>query len=145
MSFTQVLSKLVISSADSVFSVAELLTEEYYGFELLDEQSSIEGIGADTTTKVIIRANPHLKKYDRVAYSLLDYLRDIGGLFGAFNALFTGIVYFFNFNGLYQWLTSMLFRVQCVSLVQDQQRWEQTRDKSEMEKRLAHRLSRIVG
>jgi len=42
---------------------------------------------------------------------MLDYLRDIGGLFGAFNAIFGTIVFILNFNGLYQLITSTMFRV----------------------------------
>ena len=53
-----------------------------------------------------------LHKYQRITYSLLDYLRDIGGLFGAFNAIITVIVFVLNFNAMHQWLTSLLFRVQ---------------------------------
>lgn len=42
----------------------------------------------------------------RLSYSILDYLRDIGGLFGALNGIFSGIVFVLNFNGMQQWLTS---------------------------------------
>ena len=53
-----------------------------------------------------------LYEYTRTAYSLLDFLRDIGGLYGAFNAIFTGIVLVLNYDGMYQWLSSILFKVQ---------------------------------
>ena len=42
-----------------------------------------------------------LHKYQRITYSLLDYLRDIGGLFGAFNAIITVIVFVLNFNAMH--------------------------------------------
>lgn len=58
--------------------------------------------------------------YTRTAYGFLDYLRDIGGLFGAFNAIFTGIVLVLNYDGMYQWLSSILFRVQTVKELTDQ-------------------------
>lgn len=42
-----------------------------------------------------------LYDYTRTSYTLLDYLRDIGGLFGAFNAISGALVFILNFNGLY--------------------------------------------
>ena len=51
-------------------------------------------------------------KYIRNAYTILDLLRDIGGLFGALNAIFFALIVLLNSGGLYQWLTSKLFRVQ---------------------------------
>lgn len=50
--------------------------------------------------------------YTRVTYTFLDYMRDIGGLFGAFNAIFGALIFILNFNGLYQFITSRLFQVQ---------------------------------
>ena len=50
--------------------------------------------------------------YDRRTYTILDYLRDIGGLLGSFNGIFTGLIFIVNFNGLYHWLTSQLYTVQ---------------------------------
>ena len=52
---------------------------------------------------------------------MLDLLRDIGGLFNAFNAIFSGIVIFLNYNGLYHWLTSKLFRAESMSDYMEQQ------------------------
>ena len=45
--------------------------------------------------------DPSLYRSNRFGYSFLDYLRDIGGLFGAFNAIFTGIVFIMNFNAMH--------------------------------------------
>ena len=41
-------------------------------------------------------------------------MRDIGGLFGAFNGIFGGLLFVLTFNGLYQLLTSRLYRVNVV-------------------------------
>lgn len=51
----------------------------------------------------------------RVIYTLLAFLRDIGGLFGAFNGIFGGIIFILTFNALYQQLTSRLYRVNVLS------------------------------
>ena len=63
-----------------------------------------------------------LTRYTRTTYGLLDFLRDIGGLFGAFNAIFGSIVFILNFNGLYQLLTSTLFRVQTLTQMSQESR-----------------------
>lgn len=63
------------------------------------------------TTAIEYGLDPNLYKYDRTAYSLLDYLRDIGGLFSSLNAFFSAIVFILNYNGMYFWLTSSLFKV----------------------------------
>ena len=64
--------------------------------------------------EVYIYMDVDLYRYTRTAYSFLDFLRDIGGLFGAFNAIFTGIILVLNYDGVYQWLFSILFRVQTI-------------------------------
>ena len=50
-------------------------------------------------------------KYARTSYTFMDLLRDVGGLLGALNGVFSSIIFILNFNGLYWWLTSQLFRV----------------------------------
>ena len=51
-------------------------------------------------------------RYDRITYSILDYLRDIGGVLSSFNSFFTALIFIVNYNGLYQWLTSVLYKVE---------------------------------
>jgi len=46
----------------------------------------------------------------RAVYSTLDYLADIGGLFGTFNGFATTISLILNFNGVYHLLTSSMFK-----------------------------------
>ena len=65
-------------------------------------------------TEVNYSLDKDLYKYIRNAYTILDLLRDIGGLFGALSAIFSTVIYLLNFEALYQWLTSYLFRVQIV-------------------------------
>ena len=55
-----------------------------------------------------------LYEYTLSTNTLLDYLRDIGGLFGALNAISAALVFILNFNGLNQFLTSRLFNVQLI-------------------------------
>ena len=62
-------------------------------------------------TQVKYSIDKDLYKYVRNAYTILDLLRDIGGLFNALNVIFSALVFLLNFDGLYQWLTSKLFRV----------------------------------
>ena len=54
-----------------------------------------------TSTHIDFYLDMDLYDYTRSTYTLLDYLRDIGGLFGAFNAISGGLVFVLNFNGLY--------------------------------------------
>lgn len=42
-------------------------------------------------------------------------MRDVGGLFNAFCAIFAGLTAILNYNGLQYWLTSKLFRAQTLS------------------------------
>ena len=39
--------------------------------------------------------------YTRTTYNLLDFLRDIGGIFGSVNAISGALVFALNYNGLY--------------------------------------------
>lgn len=45
-------------------------------------------------------------------YGLLDYLADIGGLFGTFNGFSTVFTLILSYNGVYHLLTSGLFSVE---------------------------------
>ena len=51
----------------------------------------------------------------REVYTVLGFLRDVGGLLGALNGIFNGIAFVLTFNGLYQLLTSRLYRVDSAS------------------------------
>ena len=48
----------------------------------------------------------------RIVYNVLDYLGDIGGLYGTFNGFSAVFSLILNFNGAYHLLTSQLFSVQ---------------------------------
>ena len=48
----------------------------------------------------------------RIVYNILDYLGDIGGLFGTFTALATVFSLILNYNGVYHLLTSSLFKLE---------------------------------
>ena len=102
-----------LSLSDSIFSIGQLLADTYDTFTVeVESISPTTFIAKDGLSEVSIELDTDLYTYTRTAYSLLDFLRDIGGLFGAFNAIFTGIVWVLNFNGIYQWLSSNLFKVQ---------------------------------
>jgi hypothetical protein len=75
---------------------------------------------------------------------MLDYLRDIGGLFGAFNAIFGSIVFILNFNGMFQMLTSTLFRVQTMTQASQESRLKMSRGKSQLQKNLSLSLAKRV-
>ena len=42
-----------------------------------------------------------LYKVSREVYTVLGFLRDVGGLLGALNGIFNGIAFVLTFNGLY--------------------------------------------
>ena len=88
------------------FSYLHLFLKE---IEDLDDEKLIPDC---IITEVVYGFDNDLYKYVRNVYTILDLLRDIGGLYGALNAIFTAIVFILNFDGLYQWLTSKLFRVE---------------------------------
>ena len=82
-------------------SIGFLFTENYTGFEL--KRLAFEPIysGYAVSTQVDFYHDMDLYTYTRSTYTLLDYLRDIGGLLGAFNGVFGALVFILNFNGLY--------------------------------------------
>ena len=76
-------------------------------------QRSKESPKADCIiTEISYSPDKDFYSYVRSAYTILDFLRDIGGLFGAVHGIFSAFVFLLNFESLYQWLTSQLFRVQ---------------------------------
>ena len=74
----------------------------------MKSQDYLKGV---ISTEINYIQDRDLYRYTRSAYTFLDLLGDIGGLFGALNALFSGLVLIMNYNGLNHWLASKLYRV----------------------------------
>lgn len=70
-------------------------------------EDSIDAISGS----VIFKLDSDRLQIVRVVYNILDYLGDIGGLFGTFNGLATVFSLVMNYNGVYHLLTSSLFQV----------------------------------
>lgn len=58
---------------------------------------------------VIFRSSNDRIYISRTAYGMLDYLADIGGLFGTFNGFATVFILIVSYNGVYHLLASGLF------------------------------------
>ena len=119
--YIQLIRKMKFNLSDSLWSIGLLFSDKIDGFTVVDQSGQPETLRArdceeeDPTciiTEVNFSQDKDLYKYIRNAYTILDLLRDIGGLFGALNAIFSALIFLLNFDGLYQWLTSHLFRVQ---------------------------------
>ena len=96
---------------DSLFAVGSLLKENQNSFELIWKQFEPSLGKSKMTTHVDVFLDMDFYTYTRTTYNLLDFLRDIGGLFGSVNAISGALVFALNYNGLYQVLTSRLFRI----------------------------------
>ena len=105
---------LVLS--DSLFSVGLLNQNELDVFTLVMgtvqpstyTDDPINGISGS----VVFRLDQNRMLVQRIVYNVLDYLGDIGGLFGTFNGAAAAFSLILNFNGAYHLLTSSLFSVQ---------------------------------
>lgn len=64
------------------------------------------------SASVVFRLDRDRVLVQRIVYNMLDFLGDIGGLYGAFNGVATVLCLVLNFNGEYHLLTSSLFSVQ---------------------------------
>ena len=83
----------------------------------MNQQSPITSTYTDDqldqiTGSVVFKLDADRVNVQRIVYNTLDYLGDIGGLFGSFNAIATAFSLIMNFNGVYHMLTSSLFKVQ---------------------------------
>ena len=70
-----------------------------------DREDSISG-------SIVYKLDQDRLLVQRIVYNVLDYLGDIGGLFGTFNGLANTFSLIMNFNGVYHLLTSSLFSVE---------------------------------
>ena len=113
--YTQTIKRQKLVLNDSLMSIGFLLEKYLDGFIIEDGGFLPDRQGPKdliAMTSIYIFADHNLYIYKRTTYSFLDYLRDIGGLFSSFNAIFNGLVFILNYNGLFQLLTSRLFRIQ---------------------------------
>ena len=62
------------------------------------------------TGSVVFELSQDRLLVQRIVYSSLDFLADVGGLYGAFNGFASTVSLILNFNGLYHLLTSTLFK-----------------------------------
>lgn len=106
----------VIRLSESFFTLGLLSKDGIPGFTIGENSFSPSLYTAqDGSTSIQISLGADLATIARFNYGIFDIMRDVGGLFGALNGIATGIVFVLNFNGLHQWLTSKLFRVQSLS------------------------------
>ena len=101
---------LLFRKALSSFNILEKNFEPYYPTYVSSENSK-SSWRDQFTTQVDYYHDQDLQKVSRVVYNILGFLRDVGGLWGALQGIFNGIVFILTFNGLYQLLTSRLYRV----------------------------------
>lgn len=136
-------------TSDTLFSIGLLFNESYDSFVTdslpFEPDASVRAWFTSVVTKVTYWHDPNLYEYTRTTYSTLDYLRDIGGLFGAINAIFTAIVFVLNFNGIQHWLTTLLFRVETLQDYMNLNRYRSTRVSNDMTRNIARSLAAKVS
>jgi len=67
------------------------------------------GTYKDTSASIVFKVTFDRVLISRNVYSLLEFVGDIGGIFGSFNGLATVFSLIMNFNGVYHLLTSALY------------------------------------
>ena len=83
---------------DNYFNVAGLFTHFDSGFQYLQMPMRTLPYTNYMQNAVTFEMNLTKKMYYRSVYSSLDFISDIGGLFGALMPLFTAILTIFNFS-----------------------------------------------
>ena len=86
---------------DSLFAIGSLLKEKINSFEVIRKQFEPSLGRSKVTTHIDIFLDMDFYTYTRTTYNLLDFLRDIGGIFGSVNAISGALVFTLNYNGLY--------------------------------------------
>ena len=94
---------------DNYFNVAGLFTHFDSGFQYLQMPMRTLPYTNNMQNAVTFEMNLTKKMYYRSVYSSLDFISDIGGLFGALMPLFTAILTIFNFYASYQFIMHDLF------------------------------------
>ena len=102
--------------SDSLFSIGLLLQDEAEIFTLLPQGTTPSTFTDDAiesiTGSVVFQFERDRLLVTRTVYNVLDYLGDIGGLFGTFSGLASVFTLILNFNGVYHLMTSSLFSVE---------------------------------
>ena len=99
-----------ISLIDTVFSVGQLSESLEETFKIQDKKT-LTLPQSLVPVEINISLNLNQVKISRSLYSVLDFLGDIGGLSGAVNAILGGVVLILQFDGLYQFLTPNMYKV----------------------------------
>jgi len=107
--------------SDSPLS-ASLLTDEVKVFKLVQELTRVMPYKQPFQNAITYELSHTRHIYYRQVYGLLDWLRDLGGLFGAMSGISLSIVLIFQFQGGYMFVMSELF-----SAPQEQVSYNRTR------------------
>ena len=114
--------------SDSIFSVGLLLKSNETIFSLVTESARPSTYTGDKvgaiSGSIVFRLSSDRVTIQRIVYSFLDYLGDIGGLFGILTGFASTFSLILNFNGVYHLLTSVLFSVESKVAVASKQRAE---------------------
>ena len=120
---------------DSIFSIGLLFQEDKDIYTVIEKEVRPSTYVDDDLGKlsgsVIFKLDLNRTLIQRIVYTFLDYLGDIGGLFGTFTGLATTFSLILNFNGVYHKLTSLLFKVQNMNISASQQQQSQSQTGAE--------------
>lgn len=105
-----------LTLSDSLASIGLLYQDNEDIFTMIDKHVRPSTYTEDDINSisgsVVFKLDLDRLVIQRIVYNLLDYLGDIGGLFGTFTGLATTFSLILNYNGVYHLLTSSLFQVE---------------------------------
>lgn len=96
---------------DSVFLSGDVLGDRDNIFKMEDKPTRILPYKNDIHNAVTYEMSHTKNIYQRQVYGVLDWLRDIGGLYGSLSAICIGIVFVFQFQGTNMFLMTEMFAV----------------------------------
>ena len=94
---------------DSPWTIAELDQEISDGHSIELQPSRTMGYNNRIWNGVTYEISLTSKRYFRRVYGIMDFMAEMGGLFGAFGSIFLAMVVGFNYFGSYQFVMAELF------------------------------------
>lgn len=94
---------------DEIVTVGSLGEHVDEGFSIADKPSRLISYKNKIQFAVTYELSQTRIAYMRIVYSILDFFSDIGGLYGALQPIFLGIVMVVQFQGAYSYVMSDMF------------------------------------
>ena len=110
------ITKTDLKLNDYHWSVGDLRKEENKGFDIDVTETRVLPYKNRFQNAITYEMSMNRHEYTRTVYNILDFMRDMGGLFNALTLIFGTIIAILQYRGMYMTVTSLMLKTREIKL-----------------------------